>query len=144
MEAVFEVPKSEVLNAALEEQGLEPCEEGRLLIKRVFTAAGANRQFINGSAATLAVLKRLGDELVDLHGPHDHQSLLAADKQLELLDAFAGAGAARRAYEEQYRRLRALEAERDGLAADEAALERELDLLRHQVHEIEAAPPGAG
>ena len=64
-------------------------------MKRVFTAAGTNRQFINGSPTTLAVLKTLGDGLVDLHGPHDHQSLLSDEKQLDLLDAFAGAEALR-------------------------------------------------
>lgn len=139
VEATFEVREPAELDASLAEQGIEPCEEGQLLVKRVFTAAGTNRQFVNGSPATLAALKRLGEELVDLHGPHDHQSLLSSDKQLALIDAFAHAEPQRAAYVERYRKLHALQAERDGLAADESALERELDLLRHQVHEIEAA-----
>jgi DNA repair protein RecN (Recombination protein N) len=118
---------------------VEPCEDGQLLIKRVFTATGTNRQFINGSATTLAVLKELGDDLVDLHGPHDHQSLLSSEKQLGLLDAYAGAETIRTDYESAWRRLHQLIAERDELASNEAALERELDLLRHQVREIEDA-----
>ena len=76
--------------------------DGQLLIKRTFTAAGSNRQFLNGSPTTLAVLKLLGDALVDLHGPHEHQSLLSADRQLGLLDLFAKADAERRAYEETF------------------------------------------
>jgi DNA repair protein RecN (Recombination protein N) len=139
VEATFEVKDARPLNAALEAQGVEPCEDGQLIIKRVFTAAGANRQFVNGSATTLAVLKELGDGLVDLHGPHDHQSLLAREKQLALLDAFAGAEPARAEYAAAWAKLKALGAERDALASNEASLERELDLLRHQVREIEAA-----
>lgn len=139
VEAVFTLRQSKVLDAWLEEQGVEPCEDGHLIIKRVFAVAGTNRQFINGSPTTLAVLKELGDGLVDLHGPHDHQSLLSNEKQLDLLDSFAGAEALREKYSAQYRDVLRLTAEREELAGNEAALEREIDLLRHQVDEIEAA-----
>jgi DNA repair protein RecN (Recombination protein N) len=139
VEAIFEVKDTRSINAELEQQGVEPCEDGQLLIKRVFSASGTNRQFINGSATTLAVLKQLGDGLVDLHGPHDHQSLLSSEKQLDLLDAYANAEALRSEYESAWRRIHQLSTERDELASNEAALERELDLLRHQVREIEDA-----
>lgn len=139
VEAVFEVKDAGGLNATLEEQGVEPCDDGQLLLKRVFTAAGANRQFINGSPTTLAVLKDLGDGLVDLHGPHDHQSLLVVEKQLALLDAYAGAEKLVADYSVAWRRLNQLVAEHAELSTSEAAAERELDLLRHQVREIEAA-----
>ena len=139
VEAVFSVKDAAHLNARLAEQGVEPCEDAQLILKRVFSTAGTNRQFINGSPTTLAVLKLLGDGLVDLHGPHDHQSLLSDAKQLELLDAFAGADALRAQYEEHFARLNAVTTEHTALSSSEAALEREVDLLRHQVHEIEAA-----
>lgn len=139
VEAVFEVKDAKGLNATLEPQGVEPCEEGQLLLKRVFSASGTNRQFINGSPTTLSVLKTLGDDLVDLHGPHDHQSLLSVEKQLALLDAYAGAEKLRGEYEAAWRQLSHRTAERDELASSEASMERELDLLRHQVGEIEAA-----
>ena len=116
-----------------------PCEEGALILRRSFSAAGANRQSINASPTTLAVLKNLGDLLVDLHGPHDHQSLLSNDKQLDLLDDYAGAASARAGYATQFAALNRLLAEHAELSAGEAALERELDLLRHQVGEIQAA-----
>ncbi|MDB6174273.1 MAG: repair protein RecN [Chthoniobacteraceae bacterium] len=139
VEAVFEVANAASLNAQLEEQGVEPCDEAHLIVKRVFTITGANRQFINGSPTTLAVLKDLCDGLIDLHGPHDHQSLLSNDKQLALLDSFAAAEPLHAKYREQFRRLNALIAEHTELSTNESALERELDLLRHQVSEIEAA-----
>ncbi len=139
VEAVFEVAAPAALNAQLEEQGVEPCEDAQLIIKRAFTATGTNRQFINGSPTTLSVLKTLGEAFVDLHGPHDHQSLLSVEKQLDLLNAFAGAESARAKYSETYRELQRVVAEHHALSTSEAALEREVDLLRHQVHEIEAA-----
>jgi DNA repair protein RecN (Recombination protein N) len=139
VEAVFDVKNAAALDAQLEEQGIERCEEGQLLIKRTFAAAGTNRQFVNGSATTLAALKQIGDGLVDLHGPHDHQSLLSTEKQLELLDAYAGSDKLLTEYRETWRALGSLISERNELASNEAALERELDLLRHQVREIEFA-----
>ncbi len=139
VEALFEVTDPQALNARLEAQGVEPCAEAQLIVKRVFTSAGANRQFINGSPTTLAVLKALGESLVDLHGPHDHQSLLAPETQLALLDAFAGAGALRAKFEDLYGHWQGAVAEHAELSTSEAALEREVDLLRHQVQEIEAA-----
>ena len=142
VEAVFDLgADAPTLDKLLVENGVEPCADngGELIIKRTFTAAGGNRQFVNGSPTTLAVLKGLGDVLVDLHGPHDHQSLLSADRQLHLLDAFARAEPVRTSYEETFRTLARLRAEHDALATGEAALERELDLLRHQVAEIQAA-----
>jgi len=139
VEAVFQLGETAALDARLEENGAEPCQEGTLILKRTFTGAGANRQFINASPTTLAVLKSLGDLLVDLHGPHDHQSLLSNEKQLDLLDAYAGAGPARVAYAAQFTALSGLIAEHAELSASEASLERESDLLRHQVNEIEAA-----
>jgi DNA repair protein RecN (Recombination protein N) len=139
VEGVFEVRDASALNPQLENLGVEPCEEGQLLLKRVLTAAGTNRQFINGTATTLAVLKSLGDGLVDLHGPHDHQSLLAPELQRSLLDAFAGCGSELAAYTTAYRHHAALGRELDGLHGDDAAFERECALLLHQSTEIEAA-----
>jgi DNA repair protein RecN (Recombination protein N) len=139
VEGVFQLTDTAEMDARLEACGAERCQEGTLIVKRSFTTAGANRQFVNASPTTLAVLKGLGDLLVDLHGPHDHQSLLSTESQLDLLDAYAGAGGARASYEEQYASLGRLEREREELSRSEASLEREIDLLRHQVGEIEAA-----
>jgi DNA repair protein RecN (Recombination protein N) len=88
---VFDVRKLRApLKSFLDENGLEPCDDGQLVLKRTFTTAGTNRQFVNGSATTLNVLASIGEWLVDMHGPHDHQSLLHPAKQLAILDAFGG------------------------------------------------------
>ena len=138
VEAVFSGDELMKLNARLEEAGVEPVG-GDLLLKRTFSVAGTNRQFINGSPTTLTVLKNLGDELVDLHGPHDHQSLLSPDRQLALLDGFARADETLEQYQKHYRRLQKLLAEQASLSTAESAREQELDLLRHQLNEITAA-----
>jgi len=138
IEAVFEGADLERLNRQLSDAGIEPCQ-GELIIKRSFSATGSNRQFINGSPATLAVLKSLGDELVDLHGPHDHQSLLSPDRQLALLDGFAHAEENVREFEQSYRKLQTLQVEQRALSTAELAREQEIELLRHQVNEITVA-----
>ncbi len=139
VEAIFVFDDTVEIDTQLADQGVEPCAEQSLILKRSFSNAGMNRQFVNGSATTLAVLKNIGDVLVDLHGPHDHQSLLASDKQLGLLDSFAGAESARADFQKQFRALDTLLREREKLSASEASLERETDLLKHQVREIESA-----
>ena len=143
VEAVFSGDDLQKLNLRLIEAGVEACE-GDLIIRRTLSTSGANRQFINGSPTTLAILKNLGDELVDLHGPHDHQSLLSRGKQLKLLDSFAGAGGQLDQYHKHYRQLQTLTAEHATLDTAETAREQELDLLRHQINEITAANLVAG
>ncbi len=138
VEAIFAAADFSELNRFLEASGIEPVES-ELIVKRSFSLGGSSRQFVNGSPTTLALLKKLGDELVDLHGPHDHQSLLSPERQLELLDRFADAEAPLQEYQRTFRNWRALLEEQATLSTAEAAREQEIDLLRHQVNEIEAA-----
>jgi DNA repair protein RecN (Recombination protein N) len=138
VEAVFTGRDLQKLNPELVEAGIEPCEDD-LIIKRSFSVAGGTRQFINGSPTTLSILKNLGDELVDLHGPHDHQSLLSPETQLSLHDSFARAEDQLEEYRKHYRQLQGLVAEHAALNTAETAREQELDLLRHQVSEIKSA-----
>jgi len=144
VEGSFEVRDAALLNAQLEDFGVEPCDEGLLLIKRVMTTSGTNRQFINGTATTLNVLKSLGDGLVDLHGPHDHQSLLSQDLQRSLLDAFAHASSTLALYAQTYAKRTELVRALADLHGDEAAFERECEILLHQCTEIESADLKAG
>jgi DNA repair protein RecN (Recombination protein N) len=138
VEAVFSGNDLQRLNPQLVEAGIEPCEND-LIIKRSFSVAGGTRQFINGSPTTLSILKKLGDDLIDLHGPHDHQSLLSPETQLRLLDSFARAEDHLEEYRKHYRQLQALVAEHGALNTAETAREQELDLLRHQISEIKSA-----
>ena len=140
VEAVFDTKKLRApLKIFLEENGLEPCEEHQLVLKRTFTSAGTNRQFINGSPTTLATLATIGEWLVDMHGPHDHQSLLHTAKQLLILDAFGGLENERGAFGELVRRRAVLENEKSALIVDEKTYAQQLDLLRFQVQEISTA-----
>jgi DNA repair protein RecN (Recombination protein N) len=127
------------INAQLEDSGAEPCDGRALLLKRTVSAAGANRQFINGSPVPLQALKSLGDRLVDVHGPHDHPSLLANDKQAELLDAFGKLAPSRAACASAYRELREIAVERESLEMSEAERDQRLSLLQHQASEIQGA-----
>ena len=138
VEAVFAGNELKQLNSLLDESGVESTD-GELIVKRSFSTAGTNRQFINGSPTTLAVLKLVGDELVDLHGPHDHQSLLSPERQLALLDGYAHSDTALREFEQAYRKLQALRVEHASLSTAESAREQEIDLLRHQINEITGA-----
>jgi DNA repair protein RecN (Recombination protein N) len=143
VEAVFSGDDLRKLNPQLIEAGIEPCEND-LILKRTLSSSGTNRQFINGSPTTLSVLKNLGDDLVDLHGPHDHQSLLSLETQLSLLDSFARAEEQLNEYRKHYRQLQTLLAEHAALNTAETAREQELDLLRHQIAEIKSANLVAG
>jgi DNA repair protein RecN (Recombination protein N) len=127
------------LQLFLEENGLEPCEENQLVLKRTFTTGGTNRQFVNGSATTLNVLAAIGEWLVDMHGPHDHQSLLHPAKQLAILDAFGDLEKERAVFGELVQRRSALEGEKSALIVDEKTYAQQLDLLRFQVNEISGA-----
>ena len=140
VEAVFDISRLKApLDAFLESNGLERCEDHQLLLKRTFTSAGANRQFINGSPTTLAVMGTVGEWLVDIHGPHEHQSLLRPAQQLAILDAFGKLDGEREAFAELVRRRGTLEAEKTALIVDERTYAQQLDLLRFQTAEIASA-----
>ena len=120
VEAVFEVSSlTAPLDRFLDENGLEPWEAQQLMIKRVFTASGTNRQFVNGSPTSLGTLATLGEWLVDIHGPHDHQSLLYPARQLSILDAFGKLQAERDQFAGLLRQYAELEKEKADLIVDE-------------------------
>lgn len=140
IEALFQLaqPQADQLNAKLDEAGVSLCEEGALLIRRVITASG-NRQFINNCPVTLSLLRDIAGGLVDMHHPDAHRSLTSQDRQLSLLDAYAEDAEALHAYQVAYRLWVAARQAYRELLENEMANERELDFLRHQVAEIEAA-----
>ena len=140
VEAVFEVGRLKpVLAEVLAGNGLEPCEGDQLMLKRSFTSAGTNRQFVNGSPTTLSVLFDIGQWLVDIHGPHDHQSLLQPARQLAILDSFGKLEEPRAAFTSLVRRRSELEARKAELIVDEKTYLQRLELLRFQSEEIAGA-----
>ncbi len=137
VEAAFELNDVTDLNHFLDEQGVDRCEDGQLLLKRMISVSGGSRQFINGSLTTLGVLKEVGDGLVDLHGPHDHQSLFSAEHQLVLVDAFADHHELLENYRAAFRSLSDLRKKQADLL--DQTTDQNLDLWRHQCQELESA-----
>ena len=126
------------LRRRLEELGVEP-EDDRLIIRREIGSDGRSRAWVNGSPTTIGTLARLGALLVDLHGQHETQSLLQAEGQREILDAFAGAAPERMALEDTWRSVTTLRAEEAALLEKRDEVRRRADYLRHVVQEIDAA-----
>ncbi len=122
----------------IEELGLD-VDDGRVVVRREIFSEGRSRAWVNGSPTTAAVLSQLGALLVDLHGQHETQSLLHAEAQREILDAFAHAGVDRGAVAEAYLAVSQLRKEETGLAARRDEVRRRSDYLRHVVDEIDAA-----
>jgi DNA repair protein RecN (Recombination protein N) len=144
-EAVFQLSDSAAVDAILDEVGLPPCEAGQLLVRRTLLASGAGKNFINDSSTTSQVLKRMGEHLVDMHGPYDHQSLLNTDFQLDILDAFGHLWESRSVYEAAYSAYRDAQTQRKELeGASEQDVSQQIDLLAFQVKEIEDLAPVEG
>ena len=138
IEAVFSLGETEEIDTLLEESGIDPCQEGELILKRTIAAEGAGRQFINGSPCNLSVLKELGTLLVDLHGPHDHQSLFSRREQTLLLDRFSEALDERGTYLARRADLAAVRRELEELEATSGGEER-VAQLQQEVDEITSA-----
>jgi DNA repair protein RecN (Recombination protein N) len=139
LEASFHLPSTHPLVSQLRSRDVLGPQDEDLVLKRVLSRSGRHRVYVNGSLSSLRVLEELGGTLVDVHGQHEQQSLLAPVRQMESVDAFGSAEAARGLYEAAYREWRDLEGQLDRLrqvAGDRARLE---ELLRFQVDEIEQA-----
>jgi len=139
VEATFQLADAGDVNALLDELGLAACENGRLIIRRLISTSGSTKILVNDSPATVQALKRIGDRLVDMHGPHDHQSLLSHVFQLSVLDSFVHHEKSRSAYETVYREMLDLDARRKALDGDDQQVAQQIDLLAFQVKEIEDA-----
>jgi DNA repair protein RecN (Recombination protein N) len=139
VEAVFAVAGVPAARAVLEEAGLAADDNGEVVVRRELARSGRHRAFVNDSAVTVALLERLGDVLLEVHGQHEHQRLLEPARQLDLLDRFADAEDAVARVGALHAKYRAAqdEAERTRIAERDRA-QRE-DLLRFQVSELDAA-----
>ncbi len=127
------------VNLILADIGMEPCEGGLLIIRRVITES-SNKTMVNDESVTLQVLKRLGNVLVDMHGPYDHQSLLNTATQLEILDAFGQVEEIKANYVFEYQKLRKIQKQMDELDFEnEDDLDRQIEFLDYRVSEIECA-----
>lgn len=125
-------------SAWLQEHGVD-AEDQRLIIRRVVKRSGKGAIYVQGSPLPLAALKELTGTLFDLHGQHEHQSLLAADNHRRLLDHYGDLTALVDSFAEQYARLVALRGEHAAALADARDRERRVELLRYAIQEIEEA-----
>lgn len=138
VEGIFSTKNLPWLETRLEAAGFGS-EDGTLLIKRVVSRAGKHRIYINGELATLANLQRICEDLVDLCGQHEHQSLLKAGTQIELLDRFGGLTKESDSFAKLFESYRAKRTELESLSGNESERKRRTDFLRFQIDELQAA-----
>ncbi len=141
VEAIFDLTGLEQatdLQAMLSAHGID-LEDGQLILSREIQANGRSVARVNGQAIPASVLAVLGARLVDIHGQSDHLSLLRADRQLELLDRFAGVLPLRNELARLVREFRAVRRELEQLRMGTREREHRRDLLRYQVDEIARA-----
>lgn len=138
VELVFEQLDDKVRDA-LEQMEL-PVEEDVVIIQRKITPTRSILK-INGETATTRQVKALAETLIDIHGQHEHQSLLKASRHMEILDAFAGnvMEDELQQLKESYNRYKQLMEQLETENIDEAQRKRELDLLQYEVDEIQEA-----
>lgn len=113
-------------------------DEETCILRRVISAQGKSRAWINGSPANLTHLRELGEQMVDIHGQHEHQSLMKKDAQRQMLDAFAGNDALLAQTRAAFREWRKLDERVTLLAGQNQQYQERIDLLRFQAQELEA------
>jgi DNA repair protein RecN (Recombination protein N) len=137
--AVFETPDS--LTAWLTEHDLRPDHE--LVLRRVIDAQGRSRAYVNGSVVTITQLREIGEQLIDIHGQHAHQSLLRADNQRELLDAHGNLQPLRQTTALAFKAWRAVEKQLALSEQDASSLAQARERLEWQTSELARLSLGA-
>ncbi len=135
--AEFEVSAMPALQAWLNEQALTG-DDGVCLMRRVLDAGGRSRGFINGRSATLQQMREVGEQVLNVHGQHAHQTLLQSDAQRDLLDGYAGLQANAALVAASYREWQTLKSRRISLTENTQAVAAERELLQFQYRELEA------
>jgi len=142
VEASFDVGGNKKLKFLLEKYGIEFSDE--LILRREVSVKGQSRSFINDTPAPTGILKETGDLLVDLHGQHEHQSLLRPETHIDLLDVSGGLEGLVEEFSQAYGRAQSvLKSLRDLRSLEEQLMERR-ELHEFQMKEIDAVSPHAG
>jgi DNA repair protein RecN (Recombination protein N) len=139
LEAYFQLPDTHPLIQRLRLQDIIGQNESELILRRVLSRSGRHRVYVNGSLCPLRVLEELGGTLVDIHGQHEQQSLLATTKQLDALDALGRLHELRGRYEQAYQGWKKLRTQLDVFQSEVVDRARHEDMLRFQAQEIEQA-----
>lgn len=129
------------LAAYLEELGVLPETDNTLVIQREVGTSGKNRCRVNGQLVTVLALTKIGEFLLDIHGQHEHQTLLFPEKQLELLDCYCGASCLnlRDEFHKLHKEWQLLDKEYRDLQQNEFDLARKVELLQFQIDDINQA-----
>lgn len=139
VEGIFEVASNKKVKRFCEQNELDFADE--LIVRREVSLKGTNRCFLNDSPVTLNLIKEVGDLLVDLHGQHEHQSLLRTETHIEMLDGFANLDVGLAEYGKNYHELNSLQRELRELLEKENALKEKKELYQFQIKEIDAVDP---
>jgi DNA repair protein RecN (Recombination protein N) len=139
LEAAFHLPDRHPLQARLRDQGILGPADSELIVRRVIARSGRNRVYLNGTMSSLHALEELGGTLVDLHGQHDQQSLLATATQRSVVDAFGNLQERCAAYQQGYETWKADCEERDRLIRESQHRTQREELLRFQCTELDEA-----
>ena len=142
VEGIFEVDRNKKVKSFLTENELEELPE--LIIRREISSKGSNRCFVNDSPVSLNIIKDLGDLLVDLHGQHEHQSLLRKETHINFLDGFGNNEELLRTYKWLYTSLNKLITEMNELKEKDSIHREKRDVLEFQIKEIDAVSPQLG
>jgi DNA repair protein RecN (Recombination protein N) len=137
LSACFELPQGSLPLDWLRNADLDAGED--CLLRRVISAGGRSRAWINGSPVTLQQLQELGDLLVEIHGQNEHIKLNQRSAQFRLLDESGGYGQELEAVASAHRNWNELRQAHDSLLAESPMDDRDLDLLRFQLQELESA-----
>lgn len=146
IEAVFQVAPEHPVWQVLAGLGIEPSADDAIMIRRDVTAAGKSTSRINGQLVNQSMLKEVGEWLINIHGQHEHQSLLRPESHIEWLDLFGGAEIqkAKALYTDSYNRYTDLRKQlKDLVESGKQGLQMQ-DLYRFQIEEIRAAKLKAG
>ena len=143
IEGTFDNADEGRLPAVLAEHEIDPSEGGQVVIRREVTGKGS-RAFVNDTPATLDVLREVASHTIDLHGQHEHQSLLRTETHVELIDTFGNLESLVQTYQKAYRAVAELVSERRQLVRRKDELAKQKELYGFQIEEIDAADPRLG
>jgi DNA repair protein RecN (Recombination protein N) len=142
IEGVFDIKNNKKVSYVLDENEIEYSDE--LIIRREISVKGTNRIFLNDTPVNLNTLKEIGDLLVDLHGQHEHQSLLKNEKHIEFLDEYINLEEIKSSYRKIIADINKVKNELDSLINKESLAKEKFDLYNFQLKEINEVAPNLG
>lgn len=139
----FTVTNKEVHNL-LEQYGFECEEDDELILQRKITSSGKSSCRINGRPATLSILKEITAHLVNIHGQHESYNLMSPEKHISYIDSIGDLDSIKKEYRENLAILRDCKKKLASAQSDDSQRERQIDLLKYQINEIEEVNPKEG